>query len=376
MGSAFTPGLAISANATIRKTRRLPIKGEVIVNKGDLVNADTIVAKVDLPGTLAVVKAAPLLGCSPEQLRDFCFVNENECVGKDKIIAERKVFFGLVTNKAKAPLDGTIEYISHLSGNIGIRGKPKPLFCNAYISGTVVEVIENEGVVIETKGALVQGIFGVGGEKHAGIIWVNSSNDSLTAEDLSEAHRNKIIVFPGRIDSSVLYAAKDFEIKGIVGASIIDSELMSFLGYDIGVAVTGEEKIPFSLIITEGFGSLKMPGRTVNLLKSLNGKYAAINGATQIRAGVIRPELIVPQNDQKEKAEKMNHELKIGTRVRLIRRPNFGKIGTVSKLHDQPVVIETGSKVRVLSIEIENGNEVTVPRANVEIISNLPNSVD
>ena len=64
----------------------------------------------------------------------------------------------------------------------------------------------------------------------------------------------------------------------------------------------------------------------------------------------------------------MNHELKIGTRIRLIRRPNFGKIGTVSKLHEQPVVIETGSKVRVLSVNIENGNEVTVPRANVEII--------
>ena len=368
MGSAFTPGLAISANVTIRKTRRLPIKGEVVVKKGDHVNADTIVAKVDLPGTLAVVKAASLLGCSAEQLRDFCFVNENDSIGKDKVIAERKVFFGLITNKAKTPLDGTIEYISHLSGNIGIRGKPKPLFCNAYISGIVVEVIENEGVIIETKGAFVQGIFGVGGEKHADIIWVNSSYDTLKTEDLNESHRNKIIVFPGKIDGSVLYAAKNFDINGIIGASIIDSELMNFLGYDIGVAVTGEEKIPFTLIITEGFGSLKMPGRTENLLKSLDGKYAAINGATQIRAGVIRPELIVPKSGQKENSEEMNHELKIGTRVRLIRRPNFGKIGTVSKLQEQPVVIETGSKVRVLNVKIENGNEVTVPRANVEII--------
>jgi len=126
--------------------------------------------------------------------------------------------------------------------------------------------------------------------------------------------------------------------------------------------------VPFSLIITEGFGALKMPDKTENLLKSLDGKYAAINGATQIRAGVIRPELIVPQIGQKEISKEINYELKIGTRVRLIRRPNFGKTGIVSKLQEQPVIIETGSKVRVLSVKIEDGNEVTVPRANVEIL--------
>ena len=368
MGSAFTPGLTISPNVVIRKTRRLPVKGEVVVDIGAHVEPATVVAKVDLPGTLAVVKAAPLLGCAPEQLKQFCLVAENDVIKKEQIIAERSVFFGFYTNRAKSPIDGTLEYISQLSGNIGVRGKPKPISCTGYISGTVVEIIPDEGVVIETSCSLVQGIFGVGGERHGSLVWFENDSDVLTTDDITDEYSGSIIMFPGRIDGSVLQAAIDNGVIGVMGASIIDSELMAFLKFDIGVAVTGEEDIPFSLIVTEGFGMLAMPERTRSLLQELNGRYAAINGATQIRAGVIRPELIVPHEKQTDTIAGQAMELKIGTRCRLIRRPNFGKIGTVSKLQEKPIVIDTGSSVRVLSVQLENGPEVTIPRANVEIL--------
>jgi hypothetical protein len=56
-------------------------------------------------------------------------------------------------------------------------------------------------------------------------------------------------------------------------------------------------------------------------------------------------------------------------RVRLIRRPHFGQLGSVSALPDRPVRIATGSEVRVLSVRLDNGPEVTIPRANVEILA-------
>ncbi len=368
MATAFTPGLTVSPSVTIRKARRLPVKGDVVVEKGARVKADTVVAKVDIPGTLAVVKVAPQLGCAAEDIHKFCFVQQDARVGKNDVLAERKTFFGLVTNRARTPIDGTIEYISHLSGNIGVRGAPKPISCNAYISGTVVDIIEDEGVVVETTGALVQGIFGVGGERHAELIWLNAAGDTLTSDCITESHRGGIVMFGGRIDGAVLYAAAEHGLLGIVGASIIDSELMSFLGYDIGVAVTGEEDIPFTLILTEGFGTLCMPDRTSKLLESLSGSHAAINGATQIRAGVIRPELIVPREAGTAPVAARVSELAVGTPVRLIRRPHFGRMGAVTIMHEQPVVIDTGSKVRVVSVRLEDGEEVTVPRANVEIL--------
>ena len=42
MAHAYTPGLKVTKKAVIRKTRRLPIPGEVLVEKGQKVSPDTI----------------------------------------------------------------------------------------------------------------------------------------------------------------------------------------------------------------------------------------------------------------------------------------------------------------------------------------------
>jgi len=370
MGSAFTPGLTLSPCVAIRKTRRLPIRGTVTVSRGAHVEADTIVARVDVPGALAVVKAAALLGCSPERLPAYVRVAQGAIVKKDQVIAERKVLFGLSTNRARSPIDGTVEYISHLSGNIGVRGVPTPLVCRAYIAGTVAEVLPEEGVVIETVGALAQGIFGVGGERHGTLLWLDTSHPTLRADDITPAHRGHIVMHPGRIEAGALDAAVRHGLAGLVGASIVDQDLMRFLGYDIGVAITGEEDIPFSLMLTEGFGALTMPAGTQRLLRALSGAHAAMNGATQIRAGVIRPELIVPRPDATPVASaSAAYELRIGTRVRLIRRPHFGALGSITALPEQPVQIETGSYLRVAVVRLDSGADVTIPRANLEILA-------
>jgi len=60
--------------------------------------------------------------------------------------------------------------------------------------------------------------------------------------------------------------------------------------------------------------------------------------------------------------------LDIGTPVRIIRDPHFGLLGSVSALPEQPAVLGSGSKARVLEVALENGQRVTVPRANVELV--------
>lgn len=126
------------------------------------------------------------------------------------------------------------------------------------------------------------------------------------------------------------------------------------------------------LWVTEGFGELKMSDRSFNLFKKLEGKQAAINGMTQIRAGVIRPEIIVPldfDSDSEEDADDLLSEgMTAGTPLRIIAEPYFGEIGELLNLPVQLQSVETGSLVRVLDVMLKNGKKVTVPRANVEII--------
>ena len=50
MAAIFTPGLTVTERDIVLKDRRLPIEGEVSVTVGDLVTADQIVARTELPG--------------------------------------------------------------------------------------------------------------------------------------------------------------------------------------------------------------------------------------------------------------------------------------------------------------------------------------
>ena len=118
---------------------------------------------------------------------------------------------------------------------------------------------------------------------------------------------------------------------------------------------------------------MPMADKTFRLLKKNEGKKASINGATQIRAGVMRPELIIPIVDpgnskKSDKEIKTSKGLEIGSPIRIIREPYFGKIGKVTALPPELRVIETEAKVRILEAELENGKKVIVPRANVELI--------
>ena len=49
MTHAYTPGLRLAEKLQIRKSRNLPLPGDVIVKKGNTVKSDDIVARTNLP---------------------------------------------------------------------------------------------------------------------------------------------------------------------------------------------------------------------------------------------------------------------------------------------------------------------------------------
>lgn len=371
MGTAYTPGLKVSSKTTIRKTRRLPLKGEVCVKVGDHVLPDTVVARTELPGVMQTVRVAEYLGIEPSEIERVLKVAIGDEVEPGTVLAESRSFFGLFRNECKSPIAGTVEMISPISGHVGIRYKPTLVEVKAYIEGDIVEVLPEEGVVVETTGALIQGIFGVGGERLGEIKVIVAQPGEIVDEDaITGDLAGKVIIAGANITGTAIRKAAGIGVAGIVVGGIIDKDLVDYLGYDIGVAITGHEEIPTTLIATEGFGVMRMAHRTFELLKSLEGRQASINGATQIRAGVIRPEIIVPIKNIVVASVDSSAEqtLELGTRIRIIREPYFGMLGEVVALPPEPVLIESGAKVRTLKAKLENGEDVTVPRANVEII--------
>jgi len=367
---AYTPGLKVKRTTIVDKMRRLPLLGEVYPKVGDVVNYDDIVAKTEISGDPEIVKLAMQLGLEPEDCPKFMTKKVGDKVEKGEQIAFYSALWGLIKKEVKAPIMGTIESFSDVTGQLILRGAPIPVEVDAYIPGKVIEIMPREGAVIETNAAFIQGIFGIGGEVHGDIKVVVSGNDqTLEADMINAEHNDKVLISGNMVTLAALKKAVEMGVAAIVSGGVRHDDLTTFTGEEIGVAITGQEEVGLTLIITEGFGRMNMSLRTFELLKEFDGYRASVNGTTQIRAGVLRPEIIVPHDIAKEvDGDGVSRGMVYGTPIRIIRQPYFGAIGVVHSLPVELQRLESESAVRVIRIELDGGDVVTVPRANVEII--------
>jgi hypothetical protein len=372
MAHAYTPGLRITDSTVLRKERRLPLPGTVHVEVGQQVTARDLVASTALPGNVTTVNISRELNLQPEEVPAAMLKAEGDPVQAGEFLAETRALWGLFHSTARSSVSGTIEAISAVTGQVLVRGEPIPVNLEAYLGGKVVEVLGNEGVVVEAHCALLQGIFGLGGEAYGEIALRASGPDEiLDASALDESCEGKVIVGGSLVTGAALQRAVELKARGIVVGGIGHRDLDDFLGYPLGVAITGHEQKGITLVVTEGFGRITMAQRSFDLLKAREGQEASINGATQIRAGVIRPEVIVTHSQElpaAQRAEAQDGGLRIGAPIRLIRDPYFGVLATVAALPEELQTIETEAQVRILVAELPDGRQVVVPRANVETI--------
>ena len=373
MGHAYTPGLKVTEKVLLTKKRILPLKGDVLSKVGDKVKPDTVVARTLLPGNVEPFNVANILGIPPEDIMHHMQRKEGERVKQGEVIAKSKSFFGLFSSECKSKAEGTVESISSVTGQVLIRGNPIPVEIKAYLEGEVMEVYEREGVAVSTWGSFIQGIFGIGGETHGEIkLVVKDNTEVLTDKLIDKDCKDKVIVGGSLVTADAIKKAIRLGAKGIVVGGFDDKDLRDFLGYDLGVAITGSEELGITLVVTEGFGQMNMAEKTFSLLKSKEDKMACINGATQIRAGVIRPEVVIPSEGDVHKKEEAGEFETVGLTegypVRVIREPYFGKLGKVSALPPELQKLESESSARVLEVEFADGSKAIIPRANVEML--------
>jgi len=372
MAHAYTPGLRVSPHAVLRRERRLPLKGRVLVGLGDRVGPETVVARTELPGNVQTVNLAARLSVDPARAHATLVKPVGSEVKKGEVIAMAKSLFGLVQNKVEAPVDGTIESVSAISGQMILREPPIPVEVGAYVEGTVAEVLPDEGVIVEARGSFLQGIFGVGGETMGPIaIAVAGPDEVLTREKLTPAMHGAVVVGGAYVSYDALMHARSVGVAAVVVGGFDDGDLRRLLGRDLGVAITGSEDLGLTLVLTEGFGHIAMAQRAWDLLVSGAGCVASVSGATQIRAGVMRPEILIPRPATgHEAAEGEGAVLDIGSLLRVIRQPHFGRIGRVVELPTELVRLDSEAMVRVLVVEfLDDASRATIPRANVELIS-------
>jgi hypothetical protein len=354
----------------------LSLPGRVLVTTGETVRANQPVARAELPGKVYPLNLANQLGVAPNEIQEYLIKKAGDSVQKDEILAENKPLIKWLKIEILSPITGVVESVSPITGQVLLREPPRVLELQGYVDGRIVEVIPQQGVVVETDCSLVQGIFGIGGETRGEIvIAVTSPDEALSARHLTTEMKGKVVVGGSFISSDALAHAKQVGVAGVVIGGIHDKDLRALLGYDLGVAITGTEQVGFTLILTEGFGAIPMADKTFTLLSAHAGQQASISGATQIRAGVIRPEIIIPKvkgagasGNHGEATIPQREGIRIGDQVRIIRDPLFGKIGEVASLPSDLQKIPTESDVRVMEVRFGDGSKAVIPRTNIELI--------
>ncbi|MBI4249058.1 MAG: hypothetical protein HY611_06100 [Elusimicrobia bacterium] len=243
-----------------------------------------------------------------------------------------------------------------------IREAPQVLRLSAHVGGVVTEVIEGWGAVVETFGARIQGAYGVGGETHGPL----HITDALTPED-----RGKILVVDAPAGAALLQRAAAAGVAGLILGGLPDADLAAFLGEELDPSVSGAQTSAMTIVLTEGFGRLAIAGPTLRLLKNFEGAEASLSGHTHIRAGTVRPEIILARTPSRlpaAAAAAPEPAPPVGRRIRILRGPEAWKIARVAAAPKAPQTIDTESPVRVFDALLEDGRICRVPRANVEFL--------
>lgn len=342
--------------STIQREQTLPEDaiGSVDVRQGASVNLRDIVARGILPSRYLIIDAAKALRLKKvSDLGEYLRVSIGEGVNPKTVLAE----VPKQRRKVLSPVDGIVADVN--DGRIILQVEPEAVELEAGLDGQVIKVQPGQGVVIETYGSVVQGAWG-NNRRVIGTLRTEPSAglESLYGEDLDIQFRGAIVVTRRPLRQTGLDVMEDQNLGGIIAPSI-EADLIDAL-----LAVKG------AVMLTEGFGSLRMSGLVYNMLNNFNGRQATLEAVQPNRWQTRRPEVIVnPSGRGQNRAVRpnVNQALTVGTSVRLTRIPHLGDVGTVVNLPKTPILLENGLQVLCAEVESVTGEKLTVPLANLEV---------
>jgi hypothetical protein len=370
MPGASSQALSVSPAVVIRRQRRLPVAGEILVSPGDEVAMDQTVARALVPGDFHPVNGAAMLTLSPSALFDALCVKVGDRIVKGQPLAKARSLFGFMTRTLPSPIDGRVEAFSKVTGQLMLREADSAVDLHAYLPGRVVSSEPNTSLEIEALVSQVQGIFGLGGERFGTLFSVEDAADiSRKALAIPPNLEGKILFTRGRVTYKALSEMMKKGVTGIIAASAHGQDLMRLTSRSLNPAATGDENLGLTLVLTEGFGDIEMSDASFDILSKLTGKKVAVSGVTQIRAGVIRPEVISEPLAKTPSPVTIKNRIDIGDKVRIVRGDDFGQIGTIEGIPKDLATVGSGAKALVFELGLAGGRRVIVPRPNVELIA-------
>jgi hypothetical protein len=374
-----TPPLITGAVARIE--RRLPSAGEVLVRQGQRVEPEEVVAKAFLPGTPVIVNLARALSIAPSMVERAMVREVGNKVAQNEMLARSSRIGG---RSCVSPVSGKIESVDGETGYVTISPDPAVYELQATVRGLVMEVMPNQGVVIETPAAQVFGAFGMGHERSGVLqLLVTDSSDPIVPDMIKAKSAYAILIGGSNITAAALRRAVKEQVRGVIVGGIEEAELRAFLGtsslscwrtgsggWQFPAGAPGQTS-ELTLVVTEGFGVHPMSTPLFELLALHDGQEALIEGQTRLRAPMRRPRVVIPLSSRTAgvQLEPPRPALKAGATVRLLDSAHLGKTGQVRSVSNIPRRLASRVRVPAVEVALEDNTTLLLPRTDVEVLS-------
>jgi hypothetical protein len=187
---------------------------------------------------------------------------------------------------------------------------------------------------------------------------VKSPVEPLQAKAIDPSCHGTILIGGVGLSGAALERAQELQARGIVVGGL-PPELVSQV-----------EQSSLPVIVTEGIGTVPMSTPIFRLLNTNDGREASISGRVQPRWGVVRPEIVIPSSARTltPAQAQPGTPLAVGARVRVVRAPHMGAVGTVVALPAHARRVETGGRIQGAEVDLGQEAPVFVPLANLEVL--------
>lgn len=338
---------------SIVRERLLPVSGKVLVRPNQKVSPMDVVAETHWAREHVLLDVARLLRISPNAADRLV-----KCKVDDKLAAsvEIAVGKGLFPRSVRTPREGRVVAVG--GGQVLMEVGETKMELRAGIPGTIIEVIANRGAVIQTAGALIQGVWGNGRIDSGLLVNIAEKADGvLTVGKLDISLRGSIILAGMVKDAETLQAAADLPVRGLILSSIFPSLLPK------------AREMRYPIMVTDGFGSLPMNSAAFKLLSTNAKRDVTVNAEMFDRYSGARPEVIIPLPiSASPPAPREVETFAPGLQIRMRRPPFMGMIGSIVAVKPGLSALPSGLRAPAAEVKLENGETVIAPLVNLEVV--------
>jgi uncharacterized protein (TIGR01319 family) len=265
------------------ETFHSPVEGRIekILPDGVLVVRE----KPEKAREYTAVDVARELDLEPEKIKPYLKVKPGDELEREQWIAAI-VLPGSI-KLCKSPVRGKVNRIDRKLGMVIIEPLLEELEVYSWLPG-VVESVTDKGCVVAAQGTVIQGVWGTGGERH-GRLQIAEYRMQNAESGSNPGILESLNPLPGAVvvsdfaDAEMLARLKERQVAGLITGGVNLQDVL-------------DPRPGFTVVVLQGFGEQKIAPEVLDLLKGHEGKLALLDGTTQLRVGVKRPQAILPES--------------------------------------------------------------------------------